>query len=337
MMKEKNYTYILRCSDDSLYTGWTNNLTQRIDAHNNGKGAKYTRGRVPVKLVYFEAFNDKAKAMSREWEIKQLTREEKLQLITRRNQMRIITWNVNGLRASLKKGFIESMDSLDPSIICLQETKMQQGQADIPLESFHEYWNDAEKKGYSGTAVFSKDKAEKQTNGLNIEHHDNEGRVITLEYDDFYLVNCYTPNSQRGLNRLEYRMEWEQDFRDYLVELDKSKPVILCGDLNVAHQEIDIKNADSNKRNAGFTDEERGKMTALLESGFTDAFRALYPDKEDAYTWWSYFANARERNIGWRLDYFIVSDRFMDKVKDVVIHDQIMGSDHCPVELILKD
>lgn len=251
--------------------------------------------------------------------------------------MKIVTWNVNGLRASLNKGFIDTFENLDADIFCVQETKMQRGQADIPVgEEYAEYWNDAEKKGYSGTAVFTRKAVLSESYGLNINHHDNEGRVITLEYPDFYLINCYTPNSQRGLARLDYRMEWEEDFREYMKVLDKNKPVILCGDLNVAHQEIDIKNAASNRKNAGFTDEERGKMTALLQSGFADSFRQLYPDRKDAYTWWSYFGKARENNTGWRLDYFIVSDRLMDRVEDVVIHDQIMGSDHCPVELILK-
>lgn len=250
--------------------------------------------------------------------------------------MKIVTWNVNGLRARLDQGFMDTFHDLDADVFCIQETKMQQGQVAVPVDGHEKFWNSAEKKGYSGTAVFSRLPVLGEQYGIGVDHHDTEGRVITLEYPAFYLVNCYTPNSQRGLARLEYRMKWEEDFRDYLINLDQKKPVILCGDLNVAHQEIDIKNADSNRRNAGFTDEEREKMTTLLDSGFSDAFRTLYPDRKDAYTWWSYFGKARERNIGWRIDYFIVSDRLMDQVEDVIIHDQILSSDHCPVELKIK-
>lgn len=247
--------------------------------------------------------------------------------------MKLVSWNVNGLRACVKKGFLDYFEEVDADIFCVQETKLQEGQIQLDLEGYHQYWNYAEKKGYSGTAVFTKDKPLEVKYGLGIEEHDKEGRVITLEYDDFFLVNVYTPNSQRELKRLDYRMTWEDDFRDYLKELDLDKPVILCGDLNVAHKEIDLKNPSSNKRNAGFTDEERGKMTQLLDTGFIDTFRHFYPDKEGAYTWWSYITRARDRNAGWRIDYFIVSDRLKDKLKDAQIHSEIMGSDHCPVFL----
>lgn len=251
--------------------------------------------------------------------------------------MRIISWNVNGLRACLNKGFMDFFQDKTADIFCVQETKMQQGQAEINLDGYLQYWNSAEKKGYSGTAIFTKKKPLNVTYDINSEEHPHEGRVITLEMDDFYLVNCYTPNAQRGLARLDYRMKWEDDFREYLLGLDKKKPVILCGDLNVAHNEIDLKNPASNHKNAGFSDEERGKMTQLLAAGFTDTFRALYPDKASAYTWWSYMFNARANNAGWRIDYFIVSDRLMEKVEDSIIHDKVMGSDHCPVELVLKE
>ncbi|MFV0400577.1 MAG: exodeoxyribonuclease III [Oscillospiraceae bacterium] len=247
--------------------------------------------------------------------------------------MKLISWNVNGLRASLNKGFLEAFRALDADIFCLQETKMERGQAEIDLAGYAEYWNSAEKKGYSGTAVFSKEAPLSEHYGIGAEEHDKEGRVITLEYPAFYLVDCYTPNSKRELLRLDYRMVWEDAFRDYLKKLDEKKPVILCGDLNVAHEEIDIKNAKSNRRNAGFTDEERAKMTLLLQDGFSDTFRTLNPDKTDAYTWWSYFGNARANNVGWRIDYFIVSSRIMDKVKDAMIYPEITGSDHCPVGL----
>lgn len=253
--------------------------------------------------------------------------------------MRLISWNVNGFRAVVKKGFFESFDKLDADIFCLQEIKMKEAQLteiknlDEKLEGYHAYYNEAEKAGYSGTAVFSKIEPISVTYGLGMDEHDDEGRVITLEYDDFYLVNCYTPNSKRGLERLEYRQVWEDDFRNYLLELDSKKPVILCGDLNVAHKEIDLKNPSTNRKSAGFTDEERAKMTELLSAGFIDSFRYFYPDLEDEYSWWSYFRKSRDRNIGWRIDYFIVSEKLEDKLKDAKIHQDIFGSDHCPVEL----
>ncbi len=247
--------------------------------------------------------------------------------------MKLVSWNVNGLRACVKKGFLDYFKEVDADIFCVQETKLQEGQIQLDLEGYHQYWNYAEKKGYSGIAVFTKDKPLKVRYGLGIEEHDKEGRVITLEYDDFFLVNVYTPNSQRELARLDYRMRWEDDFRVYLKDLDSNKPVILCGDLNVAHKEIDLKNPSSNRKNAGFTDEEREKMTQLLEAGFIDTFRYFYPDKEGAYTWWSYITRARERNAGWRIDYFIVSKRLKDRLKDAQIHSEVMGSDHCPIYL----
>ena len=250
--------------------------------------------------------------------------------------MKLVSWNVNGLRACIKKGFLDYFNKANADIFCIQETKLQEGQIDLSLEGYHQYWNYAVKKGYSGTAVFTKDKPLSVKYDLGIEEHDQEGRVITLEYDDFYLVNVYTPNSQRELARLDYRMKWQDDFKAFLKELDSKKPVILCGDLNVAHKEIDIKNPESNRRNAGFTDEERQKMTELLEAGFIDTFRYFYPDKEDAYTWWSYMRKSRERNIGWRIDYFIVSDRLKDRLIDAQIHSEVMGSDHCPVMLEIK-
>ncbi|NLJ98173.1 MAG: exodeoxyribonuclease III [Tissierellia bacterium] len=250
--------------------------------------------------------------------------------------MKLVSWNVNGLRACVKKGFLEYFKEVDADIFCVQEIKLQEGQIDLDLEGYYDYWNYAEKKGYSGTAIFTKDKPLSVKYGLDIEEHDNEGRVITLEYQDFYLVNVYTPNSQRGLTRIDYRMTWEDDFREYLKELDSIKPVILCGDLNVAHKEIDLKNPDTNRRNAGFTDEERGKMTELLEAGFIDTFRYFYPDKEEAYSWWSYMRKSRDRNVGWRIDYFIVSERLKDNLKDAEIHSEIMGSDHCPVVLKIE-
>ena len=253
--------------------------------------------------------------------------------------MRLISWNVNGLRACLKKDFLASFQALGADIFCLQETKLQHhaGDLEVDLPGYRQLWNSAEKKGYSGVAVFTRTEPLSVTCGLGIEEHDHEGRVITAEYPDFYLVCCYTPNAQDGLKRLDYRMTWEDDFRAYLRKLDESRPVILCGDLNVAHEEIDLKNPKTNRRNAGFTDEERGKMTELLSAGFTDSFRALYPDREGAYSWWSYRFHAREKNAGWRIDYFIVSDRLMDRVSDSLIHPEIFGSDHCPVELVLKD
>ncbi len=249
--------------------------------------------------------------------------------------MKLISWNVNGLRAAVTKGFMESFNELDADIFCLQETKLQPDQISLELPGYEQYWNSAVKKGYSGTAVFTRIKPLSVTNGIGIEEHDQEGRVITAEYDNFYLVCCYTPNSQRELARLEYRMAWEDAFRNYLLELDKKKPVILCGDLNVAHQEIDLKNPKTNRKNAGFSDEERAKMTELLESGFTDTFRHLYPDAIEEYSWWSYMGKARERNTGWRIDYFITSKRLDDKIQEAKIHQQIFGSDHCPVELVI--
>jgi len=247
--------------------------------------------------------------------------------------MKLISWNVNGLRACLKKGFMDVFAQIDADIFCLQETKMQQGQAEIDLSGYNEYWNSADKKGYSGTAVFTKKAPMAFFNGIDIDEHDHEGRVITLDFENFYLVNVYTPNSQRELMRLEYRMRWEDAFREYVCSLDSTKPVIICGDLNCAHTEIDIKNAKSNERNAGFTIEERDKLTLLLGAGFTDFYRHLNPDKHDAYTWWSYMPGVREKNVGWRIDYFLGSSRLTDKVKDIFILPEIYGSDHCPVGL----
>lgn len=250
--------------------------------------------------------------------------------------MKLISWNVNGLRACMNKGFKDFMDSVDADIFCVQETKMQREQATFVFDGYEEYWNSAEKKGYSGTAVFSKTKPLSVSYGLGIEEHDKEGRVITAEFQDFYLVNVYTPNAQRGLERLDYRMVWEDVFRRYVKELDEKKPVIICGDLNVAHNEIDLKNFKTNVGNAGFTYEERGKMTELLASGFVDSFRYLYPDKTGAYSWWSYMFKAREKNAGWRIDYFIVSKKLAARIEDAVIYPEVMGSDHCPVGLLLK-
>lgn len=247
--------------------------------------------------------------------------------------MKMVSWNVNGLRACVTKGFVDIFNKLDADIFCLQETKLQEGQIDLPLEGYYQYWNYAEKKGYSGTAIFTKKEPLAVTNGIEIDEHNTEGRVITLEFQDFFFVTCYTPNSQNELKRLDYRMKWEDDFREYLLGLNKKKPVILCGDLNVAHNEIDLKNPKTNRKNAGFSDEEREKMTKLLNSGFTDSFRYLYPDKEGIYSWWSYRFNARKNNAGWRIDYFITSDSIKDKIIDSKIHTDIMGSDHCPVEL----
>jgi len=247
--------------------------------------------------------------------------------------MKIISWNVNGLRACLTKGFMDFFNNINADIFCVQETKMLPDQVQLDLIGYEKYWNSAVKKGYSGTAVFTRIPPRSVTYGMNLEEHDQEGRIITLEFDDFFLVTVYTPNSKRELLRLEYRMKWEDDFRAYLIELDQKKPVILCGDTNVAHQEIDIKNPKTNRRSAGFTDEEREKMTTLLQSGFIDTFRYLYPDKKDAYTWWSYMMKARERNIGWRIDYFLLSDRLKHTIKDATIHADILGSDHCPVGL----
>ena len=251
--------------------------------------------------------------------------------------MKFISWNVNGLRACMKKGFLDFFKEQSPDFCCLQETKMEQGQAEVDLgEGYLEYWNSAEKKGYSGTAVFTPHSPISVTYGMDKDIHDHEGRLITLEYEQFYLVCCYTPNAQNGLARLPYRMEWEDDLRAYLISLDKVKPVIYCGDLNVAHQEIDLKNPKTNRMNPGFTDQEREKMTELLQSGFLDSFRYLYPDKTDAYTWWSYMFKSRERNVGWRIDYFITSDRAKEQIREAVIYADVMGSDHCPVGLTIE-
>jgi len=250
--------------------------------------------------------------------------------------MRLVSWNVNGLRACLNKGFLDFCSFADADMICLQETKMRPEQAEFDLPGYHRFWNSADKAGYSGTAIFTKNEPLNVTYDFGIDAHRHEGRIITAEYEDFYLVCCYTPNSQDELRRLDYRMAWEDDLREYLTELDAKKPVIYCGDLNVAHQEIDIKNPKSNRRNPGFTDEERGKMTALLESGFADTFRRLHPDAAGRYSWWSYRFNARKNNAGWRIDYFIVSERLMERVKGADIWHEIMGSDHCPVVLDLE-
>ena len=247
--------------------------------------------------------------------------------------MKMVSWNVNGLRACVTKGFVDIFNEFDADIFCLQETKLQEGQIDLPLDGYYQYWNYAEKKGYSGTAIFTKKEPLAVTNGIGIDEHNTEGRVITLEYENFFFVTCYTPNSQNELKRLDYRMKWEDDFREYLMGLNEKKTVILCGDLNVAHNEIDLKNPKTNRKNAGFSDEEREKMTTLLNSGFTDSFRYLYPNKEGIYSWWSYRFNARKNNAGWRIDYFITSDSIKDKIIDSKIHTDIMGSDHCPVEL----
>lgn len=249
--------------------------------------------------------------------------------------MKFVSWNVNGLRACLNKGFMDFFNESQADFFCVQETKMQEGQADIKTSGYKQYFNSADKKGYSGTLIFTRLEPIKVSFDIGIEEHSYEGRVITLEMDKFYLVNCYTPNSKEKLARLDYRMKWEDDFRNYLINLDSKKPVILCGDLNVAHNEIDLKNPKTNRFNAGFSDEERSKMTELLSSGFTDTFRYLYPDKESIYTWWSYRANARKNNAGWRIDYFIVSDRLKPNIRDSIIHDKVMGSDHCPVELLI--
>jgi len=250
--------------------------------------------------------------------------------------MKLISWNVNGLRACLNKGFLDFFREIDADIFCIQETKLQEGQVQLELPGYEQYWNYAEKKGYSGTAVFTKPKPLNVRFGLGKEEHDREGRVITLEYDSFFLTNVYTPNAQRGLARLDYRLVWDDAFRSFVQELKQVKPVIICGDLNVAHQEIDLKNPESNRKNAGFTDEERGKFSELLEAGFIDTFRHFYPDKRDAYTWWAYFAKARERNIGWRIDYFLTSQDLEGNLVDALIHDQVLGSDHCPVELQVR-
>lgn len=250
--------------------------------------------------------------------------------------MKLVSWNVNGLRACLKKGFLETFKQIDADIFCLQETKMERGQAEIDLAGYQEYWMSADKKGYSGTAVFTKTAPLSVAYGMDIDEHDHEGRIIRLEFEGFHLVNVYVPNSKRELLRLEYRMKWEDDFRAYVSGLDKAKPVIICGDLNCAHEEIDIKNAKSNVRNAGFTQEERNKMTELLDSGFTDFYRHFNPDKHDAYTWWSMMPGVREKNVGWRIDYFLGSSRLTDKVSDTIIYDHIYGSDHCPVGIVIE-
>lgn len=247
--------------------------------------------------------------------------------------MKLISWNVNGLRAVVKKGFEDFFKFIDADIFCIQETKMQEGQLELELEGYYQYFNSAVKKGYSGTAVLTKTKPISVSYGIGVEEHDQEGRVITLEFEEYYLINCYTPNSQRELTRLDYRMNWEVEFRKYVHNLDKKKPVIICGDLNVAHKEIDLKNPKSNKNNAGFTQKERDKMTELLSIGLIDTYRYIYPDKTDAYTWWSYMANSRQKNIGWRIDYFLASDRLKENIQSVYIYNEILGSDHCPVGL----
>ncbi|MBR1779155.1 MAG: exodeoxyribonuclease III [Clostridia bacterium] len=250
--------------------------------------------------------------------------------------MRLISWNVNGLRACMKKGFVEFLNNSKADVFSIQETKMQREQADFSFPGYSEYWNSAIKKGYSGTAVFSKIRPINVTYGINIKEHDEEGRVITCEYENFFLVNVYVPNAQRELTRLDYRMNWEDSFRNYVCGLDKVKPVIICGDMNVAHNEIDLKNFKTNVGNAGFTKEERGKMTELLSAGFVDSFRALYPQKTGVYTWWSYMFNARKNNAGWRIDYFLVSEKIKNYIIDSIVHADVLGSDHCPVELIMN-
>lgn len=247
--------------------------------------------------------------------------------------MKLVSWNVNGLRACMEKGFEDFLEKVQADIFCVQETKMQEGQVVFDFQGYEQYWNSAVKKGYSGTLILTKTKPLNVSYGINIEEHDNEGRVITLEFEKFYLVNVYTPNSQKELARLDYRMIWEDVFREYLVSLEKVKPVIVCGDLNVAHNEIDLKNPKTNRKNAGFTDEERQKMTELLDAGFIDSYRYFYPDKVEAYTWWSYMRQSRTKNIGWRIDYFIVSDKLQNELKEAYIFDQILGSDHCPVAI----
>ena len=249
--------------------------------------------------------------------------------------IKLISWNVNGIRAAVGKGFLDFFHEIDADVFCVQETKLQEGQIELDLPGYYDFWNYADKKGYSGTAMFTKEKPLSVTYGIGVDEHDHEGRVITAEFEKFFMVTVYTPNAQHELTRLDYRMSWEDDFLKYIKKLDEKKPVIYCGDLNVAHQEIDLRNPKANRGNAGFTDEERGKMTEVLGSGFTDTFRYLYPDREDAYSWWSYRMNARARNIGWRIDYFICSDRIADRIDDAVIYPEVMGSDHCPVGLII--
>lgn len=250
--------------------------------------------------------------------------------------VKMISWNVNGIRACVKKGFMDYFKDVDADVFCIQESKLQEGQIEMDLPGYHQYWNYAQKKGYSGTALFSKKEPISVSYGLGIEEHDNEGRVITAEYEDYYVVTCYTPNSKTELERLDYRMVWDDAFRNHLLVLDEKKPVLFCGDLNVAHNEIDLKNPKTNRRSAGFTDEERGKMTELLGVGFIDTFRYLYPDAEGAYSWWSYLGKARDRNAGWRIDYWCVSDRLKEKIKEAEIHSAILGSDHCPVMLDIE-
>ena len=250
--------------------------------------------------------------------------------------MKLISWNVNGIRACVGKNFMEFFNEVDADIFCLQETKLQENQIDLQLEGYYQYWNYAKKKGYSGTAIFTKKEPLNVIYGMGIEEHDQEGRLITLEFEDFYMVTVYTPNSQSELKRLDYRMKWEDDFRNYLKELDRKKPVIVCGDLNVAHKEIDLKNPKTNRKNAGFTDEERNKFTELLNAGFIDTFRYFYPTEENIYSWWSYRFKAREKNAGWRIDYFCVSEKMKDRLESAKIHTEVLGSDHCPVELIIK-
>ncbi|SFP98356.1 exodeoxyribonuclease-3 [Desemzia incerta] len=250
--------------------------------------------------------------------------------------MKLISWNVNGLRAIVKKGFLDIFTELDADFFCLQETKLQEGQIDLDIPGYYSFWDYAEKKGYSGTAIFTKHEPLSAAYGIGVPEHDTEGRVVTLEYDNYYVVTCYTPNSQSELKRLDYRMHWENDFLDYLKKLDNQKPVILCGDLNVAHKDIDLKNPQRNRGNAGFSDEERAQFTTLLESGFIDTYRYFYPEKEGSYTWWNYRFNARKNNAGWRIDYFCVSKRLASQLEDAKIHDAVMGSDHCPVELTLN-
>lgn len=249
--------------------------------------------------------------------------------------IKLVSWNVNGLRAAVGKGFLDFFHEADADVFCIQETKLQEGQIELDLPGYYDYWNYADKKGYSGTAIFTKEKPVNVTCGIGVDEHDHEGRVITAEFDEFYMITCYTPNAQHELTRLDYRMRWEDDFLKYICDLDRSKPVIYCGDLNVAHEEIDLKNPKTNRGNPGFTDEERGRMTAVLNRGFTDTFRYLYPDRTDAYSWWSYRMNARAKNVGWRIDYFICSDRLAGKIDDALIYPEIMGSDHCPVGLII--
>lgn len=261
---------------------------------------------------------------------------KKIKFKNRRRIMKFISWNVNGLRACVGKGFMDFFKDVDADIFCLQETKLQEGQIDLQTDGYHQYWNYAEKKGYSGTAIFTKKEPLNVYYGIGIEEHDKEGRVITLEFDDFFFVTVYTPNSQTELKRLDYRMKWEDDFRAYLKNLDDKKPVVMCGDLNVAHKEIDLKNPKTNRKNAGFTDEERGKFTEFLESGFIDTFRYFNPDQEGIYSWWSYRFNARKNNAGWRIDYFCASEKMKDRLVSADIHTEVMGSDHCPVELVIE-